>query len=667
MLLHPRLAQQKESVTRKSAVALALTAAFGLAAFSQSASTNDAASVVRAGGAAPAASAAHPLGSADLEAFFDGIIPLQLERNDVAGAVVFVLKDGQILLRKGYGFADAEKKTPVDAATTAFRLASISKTFTWISVMQLVEQRKLDLDADVNTYLDFQIHPAFDKPVTLRNLMTHTAGFEEVLRDLLFTDLNSKVSLRQFVIDNQPRRIFPPGTVSAYSNYGVGLGGYIIERVSHQPFEQYVRDHIFTPLGMTHSGFEEPLPGSISPSEGYRTTDKKPVGFEIFLPAPAGGVSSSAADMTRYALALLNSGELDGHRLLQPETLAAMWTPQFRANEAMPPICMGFYETWRNGLRFIGHDGDLLAFHSRFLLEPKHKLALFVAYNSRGSESRVRPEILRFFADRYFPLSETQAFIKLSPVEAKEYAGAYIPTRRADSTKLALFKLQQSVASVDKDGVLTIDTSKDLRGHVNHWKPVAKDLWQQVGDQSRLFFIRDAGGRIVRIAGDFAGSQSQRVSWWEDARFVYSALGTSLAIVALAVLAALVRLARRFIFRRRAPMQPQPGTIYLTAGPLFASSAWIALGAVSYVIAKHFDSDSVIGPTAAFDKYFVMENLVALLALLFSFWAIFSGLVTWLRDLRPITKIKFSLVALACLYLIFFTLHYNLLGPAHRY
>lgn len=609
----------------------------------------------------------HALESADLEAFFDGVLPLQLERNDVAGAVVVVMKDGQTLLRKGYGFADAEKKTPVDPTVTAFRLASISKLFTWISMMQLVEQHKLDLDTDVNKYLDFEIHPAFDKPVTIRNLMTHTAGFEEVLRDILFTDLNSKVSLRQFEIDNQPRRIFPPGTVSAYSNYGVGLGGYIIERVSGQPFEQYVRDHIFTPLGMTHSGFEEPLPNSITPSEGYRSTDKKPVGFEIFLPAPAGGVSSSGADMSRLAQALLNGGELDGHRILQPETLAAMWTPQFRANDAMPPICMGFYETWRNGLRFIGHDGDLLAFHSRFILEPAHKLAIFVSFNSRGSESRLRPEILRFFADRYFPSAATPTYTKLSPAEAKEYEGSYIPTRRADSTKLALFNLQQSVASVDKEGVLTIDTAKDLRGHTYKWKPIAKDLWQQVDDQGKLFFVRDASGRIVRLASDFAGSQSQRVSWWEDTKFVYCLLGASLVIVLLVVSAALGRFIRGIVFRRRPKLKPQPGTVYLTFGPLIACSAWIAVAAVAFAIAKHFDSDSVIGPTAAFDKFFVMENLVALLAILLSVWAIFSGIIVWLRDLRVITKIKFSLVALACLYLIFFALHYNILGPAHRY
>ena len=610
---------------------------------------------------------AHALESADLEAFFDGIMPMQLERSDIAGAVVLVMKDGRTLLRKGYGYSDAEKKTAVDPEATAFRLASISKLFTWVSVMQLVEQHKLDLDADVNTYLDFEIHSAFDKPVTLRNLMTHTAGFEEVVRDLLFTDQRSKVSLRQFLIDNQPKRLFPPGVVSGYSNYGVGLGGYIAERVSGQPFEQYVHDHIFAPLSMTHSGFEEPLPAGVTASNGYRASDGKPVGFEIFLPAPAGGVSSSAADMSRFALALLNGGELEGKRILQAETLAAMWTPQFRAAEAMPPICMGFYETWRNGLHFIGHDGDLLAFHSRFLLQPEKKLVIFLSYNSRGSGSYVRSEILRMFADRYFPSDAKPTFITLTPKQAKEYAGVYISTRRSDSAKTALFNLGQSIASVDKDGILTVDSGKDLRGHTYKWKPVGKDLWQQVDDQGKLFFIRDSSGRIVRVANDFAGAQWQRVSFWEDARFVYSLLGGSFFILILAVLPGFFRFLRRIMFRKRPAMQPQPGTVYLTQGPGLASGAWLLVAGVTFGISKYLDSDSVIGPTPAFDKYFVVQNIVTVVAMFFSLWAVFSAVAAWMRDLRVITKIKFSLVAIACMYLVFFAMHYNILGPAHRY
>src|SRR6266702_3774478 len=273
----------------------------------------------------------HPLDQADLNAFFDGILPLQLERSDIAGASVLVMKDGNVLLEKGYGYSDVKAKKPVDPGTTIFRLASISKLFTWVSVMQLVEQGKLNLDTDANTYLDFQIHPAFGRPITLRNLMTHTGGFEEEAREIIIINAKKIPTLREFLIENQPRRLFPPGLVPGYSNYGVGLASYIVERASGEPFEQYVAEHIFLALGMTHSTFYQPLPNDLGslPSEGYRGNTEKPaVGFEIFNPAGAGGISSTASDMGRFGQALLNAGELDGRRILKPETLEAMFTPQ---------------------------------------------------------------------------------------------------------------------------------------------------------------------------------------------------------------------------------------------------------------------------------------------------------------------------------------------------
>src|ERR1700748_3767015 len=237
----------------------------------------------------------HRMEAADLESFFDGIVPLQLERSDIAGASVMVIQNGQVLLRKGYRYADLKTRKPVDPGATIFRLASISKLFTWVSVMQLVEQGKLELDTDVNHYLDFQIRPAFSQPITLRTLMTHTGGFEEEVRDIIVTDPKRTTTLRGFLIRNQPPRLFAPGTVPAYSNYGVGIAGYIVQRVSGQPFEQYVEQHIFTPLKMKHSTFYQPPLSSLQrlPSDGYRTdTDKPPLGFEIFNPVPAGGVSS---------------------------------------------------------------------------------------------------------------------------------------------------------------------------------------------------------------------------------------------------------------------------------------------------------------------------------------------------------------------------------------
>jgi CubicO group peptidase (beta-lactamase class C family)/cytochrome b561 len=611
----------------------------------------------------------HPLDQGDLTAFFDGILPLQLERSDVAGASVLVMKDGNILLEKGYGYADVKKKKPVDPASTIFRLASISKLFTWVSVMQLEEQGKLNLDTDVNQYLDFKIRPAFNQPITLRNLMTHTAGFEESLNDIIILDPKKTVTLRDFLIGNQPMRIFPPGQIPAYSNYGVGLASYIVQRISGEPFEQYVNNHIFSPLGMTHSSFYQPLQKPLAnlPSEGYRDdTTKPPVGFEILNPVGAGGVSSTAADMGRFGQALLNGGELDGKRILKSETLAQMWTPQFRASDQLPPICMGFYQDWRNHLRWIGHEGDLIAFHSLFFMEPTQKIVLFVSYNSAGGGGLPRPEIINFFSDRYFPGAPPVQFLKTPAKDLKDIEGTYDATRRDDTTKVKLSGLfGQRNVSVNKHGVLTIAGSRDLRGHPIKLKPIAKDLWQAEDDQERIFAIRDKNNKVVRIAVDFPGVQFERVPWYENKSWVLVAFFSSLGIFVLIILASIVRTWRRLFQRRRPKPEPQPGTIWLTAAPRLAAFLWIVLFGtiIGFFMVK---GDDILPPTPAWFKWFALENFAAMVCIVVSTVAVIAGINAWARDLRFITKLKFSLVALACAFLSWFAIHWHVIGPTNR-
>ena len=612
---------------------------------------------------------AHPLDQADLTAFFDGVLPLQLERSDIGGASVIVMKDGNVLLQKGYGYADVKTRKPVDPASTIFRLASISKLFTWVSVMQLEEQGKLNLDTDVNQYLDFKIRSAFNKPVTLRNLMTHTGGFEETLDDIIIIDSKKTATLHDYLVHNQPMRIFPPGEIPAYSNYGVGLASYIVQRVSGQPFEQYVNDHIFAPLGMTHSSFYQPLQKPLAglPSEGYRDdTTKSAVGFEIFNPVGAGGISSSAGDMGRFGQALLNGGELDGKRILKPETLALMWTPQFQASDQLPPICMGFYQDWRNHLRWIGHEGDLIAFHSLFFVEPTEKIVLFVSYNSAGGGGLPRPEIIDFFSDRYFPGAPAVQFLKTPAKDLKDIEGTYQATRRDDTTKFKLSGLfSQRSASIDKDGFLRISGSRDLRGHPVKLKPIGKDLWQDEAEQGRLFAIRDKNNKVVRLAVDFPGVQFQRVPWYENKSWVQIALFSSLGIFVLIILATIVRTWRRLFQRRRPRPEPQPGTIWLTAAPRLAAFLWIGLlgTLMAYFAIK---GDDLMPPTPAWFKWFALENFVAMVCIVVSTLAVVAGIKAWARDLRLITKVKFSFVALACAFVSWFAIHWHIIGPTNR-
>src|SRR5688572_25918908 len=178
--------------------------------------------------AAPPAPAGPVLTREDLEAWLDGFLPYALARGNVAGGIVVVVKDGEILLQKGYGYADIEKKKPVDPEATLFRPGSVSKLFTWTAVMQQVERGKLDLDADVNQYLDFKIPPGPDgEPLRLRDIMTHTPGFEEAIKELISEDESRLVPLGDTLKLWVPERIFKAGTTPAYSNYATALAGYI--------------------------------------------------------------------------------------------------------------------------------------------------------------------------------------------------------------------------------------------------------------------------------------------------------------------------------------------------------------------------------------------------------------------------------------------------------
>src|SRR5437763_7861205 len=247
----------------------------------------------------------HEMTVADIEAFLDGFMPMQLERENVAGSVICVVKDGKVLFAKGYGYSDAGKKKPVSTDSTLFRPGSISKLFTATAVMQLVQQGKLDLDRDVNDYLDYKIPPAFSKPITLRNVLTHTPGFEETAKELFVADASKMRPLGEYLREHIPGRIFPPGVTPAYSNYATAMAGYIVQRTSGKPFEQYVADNIFIPLGMGHTTFVQPLPANLSPlmSNGYQRASKEAKPYEFVQAFPAGSVATSAADMCIFMMA----------------------------------------------------------------------------------------------------------------------------------------------------------------------------------------------------------------------------------------------------------------------------------------------------------------------------------------------------------------------------
>ena len=445
------------------------------------------------------------LDAADMRTFFDGLVPYMLKRNDIAGAVIAVVKDGKLVFTQGYGYADVGKRTPVIPDQTLFRIGSVSKLFTWTAVMQLVAAGKIDLNADVNQYLDFKIPEKFGKPITMHDLMTMTPGFAEVIRDLIFAAPRKPFALRQYLVERMPPRIFPPGKVVAYSNYGATLAGYIVQRVSGEPFDQYVETHILKPLQMAHSTFAQPLPPALADdlATGYITaTDKETVPFEIVEPYPAGSFTSSATDMAKFMIMQLQGGQFDGNTILPAATVQLMHSPHYNAAPDINGYDYGFYRENRNGLRIIGHGGDTLAFHSDLHLLLDKDIGIFMSFNSagkapNGTAEGVRTELFRAFLDRYFPyaapLQPTAASAK---ADAARVAGWYWASRREDSALRLIFSLGQAQVAGLPNGEITVSMLKDPSGAVKHWREIGPLLYQEVNGQSRLRFVTNADGSI---------------------------------------------------------------------------------------------------------------------------------------------------------------------------
>jgi CubicO group peptidase (beta-lactamase class C family) len=493
--------------------------------------------------AAPQPSPASVLTRQDFETFLDALIPSQLQNRNLAGAVVSVVKDGQVLFAKGYGYADVAAKKPVLADQTLFRPGSISKLFTATAVMQLVEQGKLELDRDVNDYLDFTIPKTYPEPVTLRRLLTHTAGFEETLKNLFVTHESDMKPLRTYLVEEMPQRIFPPGKVPSYSNYGFTLAGYIVERVSGEKFERYIDNHILKPLRMTNSAFDQPLPPQLAAqmSKGYLSASKKPRDFEFVQAAPAGALTTTAADMTRFMLAFLEDGAVDEVSILKPETVRQMETRQFELHPMLNGLGITFFEYSMDPVRIIGHGGDTVYFHSDMVLVPDAHVGYFISYNTLGKNiGGGRGEVLRAFANRYFPSpGEPKGDVDPNMVKSdgRAVSGVYQVTRRGETTFLKLLALlDQFSVSSDEDGVLKIEGMKNQRGELKQWHEIAPLVYREIDGWEKIGFRRDPSGAVREMLPFPAIYEGQRVPWYASKISIGLVIGGNLLLALLTVL-----------------------------------------------------------------------------------------------------------------------------------
>ena len=614
-----------------------------------------------------------PLTKADAETWLDGFLPYALQSGDVAGAVVVIVKDGAVLLEKGYGYADVEARKPVDPARTLFRPGSVSKLFTWTAVMQLVEAGKLDLDADVNAYLDFKIPPREGQPITLRHLLTHTPGFDESQRALIVTDPKDLHPLGETLKRWVPPRVTAAGSTPAYSNYGAALAGYIVEHVSGEPFDDYVERHLFAPLEMNYATFRQPLPAPLQPwmAKGYQLASGEAKPFEIVTVPPAGSLSASGGDMGRFMIAHLQNGAFGSNRILQEATAVTMHGTAAPGISPLHRMLLGFYENDVNGHRVITHAGDLQWFHSELNLFIDDGVGLFVSVNSIGKEAAagvIRTALFKDFSDRYFPgsLPEGNVDAQTAKEHARLLTGRYEFSRGMHTTFFSLLGLvgQAQVTADDKD-VVTVSALKDLSGQPKKWREIAPFVWRNVNGGERIA-AQVENGRVVRFGYDpYPFMVLEPVAGWQSASWLLPLWIGALAVLALTALA----WPTAWLIRRRY------GVAYGLTGDDAKAHRWIRITAVlvlttmlTVVGTLGLISSDLTWAGPGMDGWISFIRLLSFVVFvggaavsLWNAWVVLRSKRRWLAKLWAV------LLAVACLTVLYVGIVFHVVGYSANY
>jgi CubicO group peptidase (beta-lactamase class C family) len=623
------------------------------------------------GTASMAGAVARPaeLAKTNVDSWLDGMMPYALDSGGVAGAVVVVVKDGKILTARGFGYSDVKKQRTVDPERTLFRPGSISKLFGWTAVMQLVQAGKLDLDRDINAYLDFRIPPKFGKPITLRHLMTHTPGFEETVKYLILSRPEQLKPLDQVLKQWVPERIYAPGTMAAYSNYGASLAAYIVQRVSGEPFEQYVQRHIMMPIGMTRSTFAQPLPGVFVPdmANGYNVASEDTKAFELIDMAPAGALSSTGTDMARFMIAYLSHGG----PLLQPRTVDQMFAPANTPIPGLPSMALGFYHEDRNGLRIIGHAGDLNWFHSDLHLYPDQGVGLYMSFNSAGKDAAahvVRQQLFDSFTDRYFPTGPApQQATATAKAHGELMVGHYIASRRSASNWVRLAAaLTPTQIVLNDDDTITVSVLLNPAGAPKKWREVAPWQWHEVGGDGRLAAAVKDGKVTAWSIAEYApvivflpAPASLNAGW------IVPTLLCALGIMLLTALAWPIVATIRRVYGYRAPITSRALTLHRVTRITAWTMTIVAAGWAAIIMVLMGDISIMDGRLDPWMRLLQLLSLVGIVGAAVSMWNAYTVIRS--REHGWAAKLWAILFVAAALFLVWLMIAMRTITPSLNY
>jgi CubicO group peptidase (beta-lactamase class C family) len=600
------------------------------------------------------------LGNAtDRGQFVDGLMQVQIDKGYSPGGVIAIVKNGEIIYAQGYGYADVENRTPVVADETLFRIGSCSKAFTATASMQLVEQGKLSLDTDVNTYLkDFQVPNNSYGPITLRELTTNSAGFEvqDACGRSVVIDPAKMPSLHDYIAHDMPARTRPAGEATSYSNYGVALEGYLVEQASGVPYDQYMDQNIFAPLGMHNSTSRQPVPDGLAAhlAKGYFCTGSgyRAGSFEYVIPAPSGSISATATDIAHYLIARLHDGKYDNGNILNQSTAAMMLTREFSNDPRLNGMAYGMVEYNINERRVLIKYGDTLLFNSFICLLPGEDLGIFVAFNGdQGSKAYMN--VLQGFFDHYYPPGSPAVPVSMAGYRerAPGYAGTYYSTRTAYTT------IEKVIGGVSQQYTVVANPNGTISVAGYSFIEVQPGYFEQLNGTMNMVFRDSPDGktRYLFVGSDPEGGSLVKAAWYETAGF-HAAL---LTLCLLTFLSALIAWPVAWLLRRRKHQAPDRGQMLARWAAALACALDIGfIAGILLLLATSFN-DLAYGIPPTLLVVLTLPIVAATLTIV----AIGFTALAWHRHYWSLPgRIHYTLVAIALVAFLWSVNFWNLIG-----
>jgi CubicO group peptidase (beta-lactamase class C family) len=445
-----------------------------------------------------------------VETFMDGFASVYMKELAVPGLAFVMVKDGESYFSKGYGFADVEHQVPFDPENTIVRAGSIVKTVTALAVMQLAEHGKIDLDADVNQYLThFQIPDTFNAPITARELLHYTAGLDNRFIGIRVETADKILPLSEYLAQRLPDRTRLPGIIRAYNDHEIALAGLLVEEVSGMPYDQYVQEHIFKPLGMESSSIYLSKQSGERVALGYGSSGPYPLNYYYLNDAAGAGFNTTPADMARYMLMQLGNGKLDGVQVFSEGMMEELHITRFTHHPKLPGIAYTFDEVFWGGRRMLAKSGGAPGFQNRMFLLPAEGVGIYFVYN-RDSTVRLAGKLEQAFLERFFPGGQMPAGKESpasDPQEMARYAGYYFDMNDYSDRTIEKVQmlLEQEQVSVNEQGRLQYAGGILLRQDRN--------LFQWSNGGGYVAFGEDEEGRIKTLF--IQRTALRRVSWIE--------------------------------------------------------------------------------------------------------------------------------------------------------